>query len=740
VYGVDVSEKRLEQIRNREHFVEPQVNKYLEKYGNNLTMSSNYSILSDCEVIFIITQTPSLPSRKFDISYVKEALTNVVKKNSKCLVVISSTINIGDMNELQKIHKRIVYNPEFIKQGSILNDFSCPRFVLIGAFTENDGIEIAKIWRKYHAKPVFIVKPVEAEIIKLSLNVSFTLGITFANMTGELCEKFDADSNKVLDVIYQDRRNYKAGLGFSGPCLAPSANVQTINGLKPISLIEEGDYVLSHRGQWRKVTKIYKTSYNGKIIRLMHQGIEVSITPDHLALGRAIERPNCYINRSRGQLRKNSRRKILPISWRPISSLEDDFLFAFPIPLFSKAFREEHIRGHKEKIIKVSTNFMRIIGYYLAEGWANRKQCSVEFSFNSKETDYIHDLQVLFDEVFGLKLSPHRSACLKTSTRLRNGSKSVAEFLLSTIGSGASKKNIPIEWLNTSQENRIELLKGLFRGDGCFSEGLTKNGFNQASFTYATISHELFNQVKLILLDLGIAFGSHVIPLHGIHKKSYWIKINGSYYQKLKQIFGMKYKEQPKGKASHKEVWIQNAYSLSPMRKNKVAIESYDGFVYNLEVEEDNSYCLESITVHNCFPRDVDCFKHACIEHSVGSGHRLANLLNDLNNYTVLKYVEKIKSYGFKRVGMLGVAYKVGVGYIDESQPIKIAKKLLADGYEVYVYDPLAEENAKKELTGNVCFCSSESECVEKSEVIFVGTSNFGNVEAKGKIVLNPWM
>jgi nucleotide sugar dehydrogenase len=121
-----------------------------------------------------------------------------------------------------------------------------------------------------------------------------------------------------------------------------------------------------------------------------------------------------------------------------------------------------------------------------------------------------------------------------------------------------------------------------------------------------------------------------------------------------------------------------------------------------------------------CLPRDVNCFKYTCVEHLVGNGHRLANFLNDLNNYTVLEYVRKIESYSFKKVGILGVAYKAGVSYTDESQSIKIAKKLLADGYEVYVYDPLAKENAKKELTGKVFFCSCENECIEKSNVILL--------------------
>lgn len=218
VYGVDVSEQRINQTINRERFHEPQVNEYLEKYGNNLTVSTNYNILQNSDVVFIITQTPSLPTGKFDLQYVKSALRKLHKINPECLAVVSSTINIDDMQKLGKIHKKICYNPEFIRQGSIIYDFKNPKFVLIGAYNQEDGETVAEIWRKVHNKPIHIVKPVEAEIAKLSLNVSFTLGITFTNAIGEVCAAFGANPSKILKLIYLDRRDYQPGLGFGGPC------------------------------------------------------------------------------------------------------------------------------------------------------------------------------------------------------------------------------------------------------------------------------------------------------------------------------------------------------------------------------------------------------------------------------------------------------------------------------------------------------------------------------------------
>lgn len=218
VYGVDVFNTRIKEIQNRQKFFEPHINEYLEKYGRNLSVSIDYNSIKDCDIVFLITQTPSLPSGKFDLEYLESALKELHKVNSDCLAVISSTTNIGDVDKLKLIHKRIAYNPIFIRQGSIIDDFLNPKMVLIGVYTESDGEEIADIWRKFHHRPLHMIKPIEAEITKLSLNVSFTLGITFANIIGELSDAVGVDSNRILDLIYQDRRDYKSGLGFMGLC------------------------------------------------------------------------------------------------------------------------------------------------------------------------------------------------------------------------------------------------------------------------------------------------------------------------------------------------------------------------------------------------------------------------------------------------------------------------------------------------------------------------------------------
>ena len=316
VYAVDINKNRINQIMNQEKFFEPQLNEYLSRNIAKMQFSTDYSILKECDVVFIIVQTPSLPNKKFDLKYVKSAVEKLHEVNPYCLCVISSTINIGDMEKLRRAHPRIAYNPEFIKQGSIIHDFLNPKFVLIGAYEEKDGLKIANIWRSLHNKPIYIVKPSEAEIIKLGLNFSFTLAITFANVIGEICETFNADSNTVLEIMYKDRRNYKPGLGFSGPCFPRDVSCfnQTCieNDLKLGNLLAAAVETLNHLVVEKYVQKIMET----KKRKIGILGVAYKAGVPYIYESQAIEIAKKLVNKKRelyvyDELAESDARKVL---------------------------------------------------------------------------------------------------------------------------------------------------------------------------------------------------------------------------------------------------------------------------------------------------------------------------------------------------------------------------------------------------------------------------------------------
>jgi UDP-glucose 6-dehydrogenase len=136
------------------------------------------------------------------------------------------------------------------------------------------------------------------------------------------------------------------------------------------------------------------------------------------------------------------------------------------------------------------------------------------------------------------------------------------------------------------------------------------------------------------------------------------------------------------------------------------------------------------------------CFKRISAESHAYGAVSLASKLSKLTEYISAKYaydiVELIGHDRAKSICVLGFGYKSNVSFIDESQAVAVAKMLIEEGYEVYAFDPLAEENAKHVLDGKVTFCSSLEECVEKADILFIGTPNFSHVKTN-KPVVNPW-
>ena len=218
VVGIDIDAKRIADIRNNVHFPEPFVNEYLEKYKQRLSYYTDLDYVKGSDVITIIVATPSIANGLFDVARITKVVKEIRALDKNVLVTLSSNVNVGTCDKLHEKYHRIAYCPEFVAQGNIMRGFEDPKFTVIGAYNKEDATLLHELWKGIHNKPIYVVKPAEAEIIKLGLNVSYCMGISWANLVGELCGKFSADSDKILDIMHNDWRNYKKGLGYMGPC------------------------------------------------------------------------------------------------------------------------------------------------------------------------------------------------------------------------------------------------------------------------------------------------------------------------------------------------------------------------------------------------------------------------------------------------------------------------------------------------------------------------------------------
>ena len=121
----------------------------------------------------------------------------------------------------------INYNPEFIAQGNIINDFENPDMILIGEGNKQSGEKIQSLYESLfinnERKPRYCrLTNTEAEIVKISINGFVTSKISYANMISDLCDKVGGNKQNVLRAIGSDSRignkYFNPGNSFGGPC------------------------------------------------------------------------------------------------------------------------------------------------------------------------------------------------------------------------------------------------------------------------------------------------------------------------------------------------------------------------------------------------------------------------------------------------------------------------------------------------------------------------------------------
>lgn len=221
VCGYDIREDYIKSLADwRAWFDSP------EPFVNEMLSSTSASFTSDIEevkksdVLFIMVNTPSQADGSFYHGNIDSILSNL--KDFTGPIVISSTVMPGYCDSLND--SRIVYNPQFIAQGSIIMDQQRPDFILIGS--ENDAYTdvLQQIYTSL-CGPSWtykVMNRVSAEITKLAINCYTTAKISFANMIGDICNLSGANYENVLSAVGSDKRvgrhcfNY--GYGFGGPC------------------------------------------------------------------------------------------------------------------------------------------------------------------------------------------------------------------------------------------------------------------------------------------------------------------------------------------------------------------------------------------------------------------------------------------------------------------------------------------------------------------------------------------
>ena len=236
-YDVLVSDIREDYVDNLNKKIisstEPFVQEHLKQAKYLEATTDNKKVIQECDIIFTLVSTPSLDSGLYDVSSVWDVISDIqeTKNVEGKTLVIGCTTNPGDCSRFQEqlnsYGVAVVYNPEFIAQGSIIKDLTHADVVLLGGNDSEVLDTLSEMYKKIQVnKPVIsIMSTTAAEIVKIAINCYMTTKISFANMIGEvlILSGIEDEIEPVLASIAGDSRigskYLKFGFGFGGPCL-----------------------------------------------------------------------------------------------------------------------------------------------------------------------------------------------------------------------------------------------------------------------------------------------------------------------------------------------------------------------------------------------------------------------------------------------------------------------------------------------------------------------------------------
>lgn len=244
VIGVDVNPAKVEMVEGgRSPIIEAGMNELVAE-GNrgcrlHATTDSTAAVLQT-DISFVCVGTPSLRNGKLDLSHIekvaREIATALKQKKSTHTFVLRSTVLPGTVESivlpvLEEVSGRragsdftVVYNPEFMREGSAVADFLQPPYTILGA---QDPSHLAPLRELYQQTPgkVFETSIAVAEMVKYLSNAFHAVKVVFANEVGTLCKHLNVDAEAVTEIFTSDvRLNISPaylfpGFAFGGSCL-----------------------------------------------------------------------------------------------------------------------------------------------------------------------------------------------------------------------------------------------------------------------------------------------------------------------------------------------------------------------------------------------------------------------------------------------------------------------------------------------------------------------------------------
>lgn len=233
VYCLDVDEKKVHTLSLGEvPFYEPGLSEIVKRNVDKkrLTFTTKYAdVIPQCNTIFVCVGTPSAKNGEADLTYLHAAVLELSKHLSQhTVIILKSTVPIGVEKSLTQLIKKTATNtfefascPEFLKEGSAVDDARNPDRIVIGITTDKARIILEELFEPFDA-PRVITDLTSAQMIKYAANSFLATKISYANAIANVCERLGADASTVLEGIGLDPRIGKnflnPGVGYGGSC------------------------------------------------------------------------------------------------------------------------------------------------------------------------------------------------------------------------------------------------------------------------------------------------------------------------------------------------------------------------------------------------------------------------------------------------------------------------------------------------------------------------------------------
>ncbi len=233
---IDIDSAKIDMLKaGKCPIYEPDLELYLERNIKHQRLSFTTDLaagLKDSVVVFLALPTPPNGDGAADLTYVLNTAEQLSQLDMSFSVVVNkSTVPVGTAERVQAIfdrnnkqHISVVSNPEFLREGCAVDDFMRPERIIIGSQNNEASNLMGKLYEPFvrQGNPIYYMDTRSAELTKYAANAYLATRITFMNELANLCERLDANVDKVRIGMGSDSRIGKRflfpGIGYGGSC------------------------------------------------------------------------------------------------------------------------------------------------------------------------------------------------------------------------------------------------------------------------------------------------------------------------------------------------------------------------------------------------------------------------------------------------------------------------------------------------------------------------------------------